>query len=512
MNDPRRLQSIGALTLLVLCVSTGTTFAQSGMGGGSRTAPLDPFLADFEAAVAEFRFAVSFSDTAGATKPLTPPRVLPSPPYTLDDLLGLAAVGNQGLRASAAAEAAATATLASARARRLPTLGTQTSGTYIRNPADPMLMPKGSISTVPFVLPQNDIVFYEGSGHALYDFKVTGDLPLYSWGKISLGIDLAEIGMDAAALQTDKAAHDLAVRLRASWDALSSVGKAGEVLEFQTRIGARLVALAEESAAAGFMTQAELASARMKLKEIDIARTKLAAQRDRLLSGLASMSGLDALTSEDLAIEAPVAEAPRWSQDEAWSRARNGNYDLALLSTLLASKQGLEKLARKESIGLPDIGLHLELSYGGPVFPFIEDGWKDKDDYQLTVTLGASGSIFGNGVKIAEAAKAKAELAETEARQADAEQSIRAYIRETYLGIDLAKARLEYATLKQDGWASDLAQMRATIQAGAGSEADYLSKMIEALGGLAEAYGTLAEYRGSLVSLDAIAGARAAEH
>jgi len=79
-------------------------------------------------------------------------------------------------------------------------------------------------------------------------------------------------------------------------------------------------------------------------------------------------------------------------------------------------------------------------------------------------------------------------------------------VRETYLGIDLGKARLEYAALKQDGWAADLAQMRATIQAGAGSEAEYLSKMIEALGGLAEAYGTLAEYRGALVSLDAVAG------
>ena len=185
---------------------------------------------------------------------------------------------------------------------------------------------------------------------------------------------------------------------------------------------------------------------------------------------------------------------------------RNGNYDLALLSTLLASKQGLEKLARKEAIGLPDFGLHLELSYGGPVLPFIEDAWKDKDDYQLTVTIGASGSFFGNGVKVAEAAKAKAELAEATAHQAEAEQSIRAYIRETYLGIDLGKARLEYAALKQDSWASDLAQMRATIQAGAGSEAEYLSKMIEALGGLAEAYGTLAEYRGALVSLDAVVG------
>lgn len=508
MSEPGSFWKVGRLALLVLCVWNGTATAQT-LTAGNSEAPKDPFLKDYESAVAGFKSATSFSAITGPTRLLVPSADLPSPPYNLDDLSGLAAAGNQGLRANVAAEAAAKATLASAKARRLPTLGTKLAGTYIANASDPMLMPKGSMSTFPFVLPENDIIFYEGSGNALYDFKLTGDLPLYSWGKISLGIELAKIGLGAAALQADKAVHDLAIRLRASWDALASIVKAGEVLEFQTRIGARLVGLAAESTTAGFMTPADLASARMKLKEIEIARTKLAAQRDRLLSGLASMAGLDTLVMEQLAMEDPVAGAPRWSRDEVWSLARNGNYDLALLSTLLASKQGLEKLARKEAIGLPDIGLHLELSYGGPVFPFIEDEWKDKDDYQLTVTLGASGSIFGNGVKVAEAAKAKAELAEAEARQADAEQSIRAYIRETYLGIELGKARLEYAALKQDGWAADLAQMRATIQAGAGSEAEYLSKMIEALGGLAEAYGTLAEYRGALVSLDAVAGAKA---
>jgi len=508
MNDKRCLwRAPGALVVLMLCFATRMVSSQTETGT-LPVSPADPFLAEFNAVVAAFKASASFSVPGGTMKPLVPPPSLPKPPYRLADLLGLAATGNQSLRANAAAEAAAKATMTSARARRLPTLGTNVSGTYIKNATAPIAIPAGAFGPMG---PAADIVLYEGSGNALYDFKLTGDLPLFSWGKIGLGIDLAKIGLGAAALQSDKAAHELAVRMRASWDALAALAKSGEVLELQTRIGARLVSLAEESALAGFMTPAELASARMKLKEIDIARTRLSAQRDQVLSGLASMSGLDALAMEDLVVEVPLAGGPRWSEDEVWSLAKDGNYDLALLSTLLASKQGLDKLAKKEAIGLPDLGLHLELSYGGSVFPFVEEGWMDTDDYQLTVTLGASGSIFGNGVKIAESARARAELAEAVARQADAERSVRAFVHETYLGIDLGKARLEYAVLKQDGWAADLAQMRATIQAGAGSEAEYLSKMIEALGGLAEAYGTLAEYRGALVSLEAVAGAAATE-
>jgi len=113
---------------------------------------------------------------------------------------------------------------------------------------------------------------------------------------------------------------------------------------------------------------------------------------------------------------------------------------------------------------------------------------------------------MGNAVKHAEAARARAELAEAEAHQADAERSVQSYIHGAYLGIKLGKARLEYAMLRQEGWAADLEQKRATIQAGAGSESDYLSLMLEALGGLAEAYGTLAEYRSGLLSLEAVVG------
>ncbi|MBN2875581.1 MAG: TolC family protein, partial [Spirochaetales bacterium] len=267
--------------------------------------------------------------------------------------------------------------------------------------------------------------------------------------------------------------------------------------------------LSERSEAAGFMTKAELASARIKLKEIDIARARLGEQRDRLVSDLASMAGLQALSPQDLRLEPPRAGTTRWNEEESYLLVAEGNYDLALVASLLEVKRGLKTLAETEAKGLPDIGLHVELSYGGSRLPFVETDWFGQDDWQLTISLGTSGNLFGNPVKAGAAAKARAELAEAEARQADAERSVRAFVRETYLGIELGRARLEYAALRQDGWTADLAQMRATIQAGAGSEPEYLSLMIEALGSLAEAYGTLAEYRGSLLSLEAAAGFRA---
>jgi outer membrane protein TolC len=506
MNDyslrGARLHAMRALVFLAVSVAALPAAAD---GNG---APLDPFMLELAAVVDAYRATIDFAVPVEPARPLSAASTRSAPPYTLDALLGMAAAGNPGLKADAAGEDAARAEFNSARARRLPTLSTSLAGTYIGNPSDPITMPAGSISKIP-LLPPTDVVLYESSGNALYDFKLTGDLPIYSWGKISLGVDLARTGLGAASLQRQKSAHELAVRMRADWDALAYLGRAGQVLALQARIGARLVELSERSLAAGFMTPADMARTRIKLKEIDMAATKLEERRDRLLSELASMAGLAGLTIEGLRLEVPAAGAPRWSEESLWTAAKEGNYDLALSAALLDSRHGLKKLADKNALGLPDIGLHVELSYGGSHLPLVEQGWRDEDDYQLSISLGATGKLLGDAVKAGEAARARAQLAQAEAQDAAAARSIRQYIHETYLGIELAKAELEYAALKQDGWAADLAQARAGIQAGGGSESDYLGLMIEALGGLAEAYGTLAGYRSSVLSLEAVAGSRA---
>jgi len=505
MTRHTRSGSTGVIIILLMgLVSATGAFAQT---------VSDPFVLEYEAAVAEYRATINFSLPVEGTGVLPPDRELslvgtiPKPPYSLNELLAMVAAGNPGLKAKTEAEAAAMADYTGARARRLPTLKAETSGSFIGNPLGAITLTAGQLGELNGVaIPPEDTIIYKGMENTSYDFKLVGDLPLFTWGKIEQGIDLARTGLGAAALQRSKAEHELAIKVRGSWDALAYLGQAAAVVELQAKIGARLVEISEKSAAAGFLTKADLASARIKLKEIDMAAARLDEQRDRLLSELASMAGLKNLSLDELRLSVQPAGAPRWTQEEAFTLASEGSYDLALLEVLLESKRGLKALAETEARGLPDIGLHVELSYGGARFPFIETDWFGQDDWQLSISLGTTGNIFGNPVKAGEAAKARAQLAESEAQKADAERSLRAFVRETYLGIELGKAQLEYAALKQDGWEADLAQMRATIRAGAGSESDYLGLMIEALGGLAEAYGTLAEYRGALLSIEAVAG------
>lgn len=511
-----RMKRVGLLLVAAwMSVAAKALPAQSG----------DPFSTDFAAAVAAYRAAIDFSEPLGPTPSLAESRApaalteAPSseeastetPPesrrYGLMDLLAMAAAANPALLAAKEAEAAAAADLAGAKGRRLPTLKAESSGTYIGNPLGPIAITKGQLGTEGGVdLPPRDVIIYKGMESSQYSFKLIGEVPIFTWGKISLGIELAQTGLAAAATQRRKAERELAIRARGTWEALGYLSAGAEVLALQARIGARLVELAERSAAAGFITRAELANARIRLKEIDIAAVRLDERRDRLLSELAAVAGLPELALDELALDPPPAGRAPWDEATAQALALQGSLDLALLSALVEVKGGLSALAEKEAKGLPDLGLRVELSYGGPRFPFIEKDWYGQDDYQLTFSLGTSGNIFGNAVKAGEAAKARAQLAEAKAQRADAERAIRSFVRESFLSAELARARLEYVSLRQDGYAAELEQARAELGAGAGSESDYLATMIEALGSLAEAYGLLAEYRSGLLGIEAAMG------
>lgn len=497
-------------TAALIALGAAEAYAQAAPAGSA-----DSFAAEYRRLAAEYRAVVDFG------KPIAPTPALPTQastgsgvstirPLTLEALLSLAGSGNPALDAASEAVAAAEADLAGARARRLPSLTAESSGTYIGNPLAPITLTAGQLGEYNGVpIPPEDVIIYEGMESSNYDFSLVGEVPLYTWGKIELGVALAKTGLGAAALQRSKAEREMALRLRGDWDALCYVVEASKVVDLQARIAERLVYLSERSEAAGFITRADLAGARIRLKEVDIAEARLDERRERLLSEMASMAGLRELSVADLALEPPAAGSASWGEAEAAERAKGGSYDLALLDALLESKRGLRDLREKEAKGLPDIGLRVELSYGGSRFPFVEKDWFGQDDWQLTFSLGTSGGLFSNPAKKGEAAKAGAELAEAESRKADAERSVGAYVRQSYLAVELGQAKLEYAALKQDGWEADLAQMSAAIGAGAGSESDYLSLMIEALGGLAEAYGTLAEYRSSLLSIEGAAGSRA---
>jgi outer membrane protein TolC len=412
--------------------------------------------------------------------------------------------GSPAIAISQSAEDAAKGDLSGAKAQRYPSLRAEASGAFLGNPQDAIAIPAGALG-----FPNPPIPLMPAVDPFQYSFKLIGELPLFTWGKTGVGIKASETALGAARLQLAKTLHEKRIQLQATWEALACVAAAEEALALQEKAGARLASLAEQNQSSGFITRVELLEVRLKVKQTAIARARLAENRERLLSDLASLSGLASLSLEQLKLSVPEAGPLPGPEAAAQETIPAGNYDLALAKAQVEARRSLETLAQTQAKGLPDLGFRAELSYGGSRLPYTSDDWEDKSDWQLILSIGASGRLFGDPVKAGAALRAKAELDQARAQVEEGQRQLRAYIRESYLSLQLLQSRLEHSLLQQEFWAASLTQQETILRLGAGSETEYLGLLMEALGGLAEGYGILAEYRAVILGLQGAGGATA---
>lgn len=433
--------------------------------------------------------------------------LIPEKPYNIDELLKLALNSNPSLNMSFQGVKASEADLAAAQAYRWPSLSIESSGSLIGNPIGPIKIGAGQLGEYAgTALPPEDTLIYKGMENTHYNFALKAEVPVLTWGKISLGIDLARNALELSNLSYKKTTQETLLLVRGLYSSLVYLEHALKALSIQEKIGARLLEIADQSSQAGFMTQADLINTKITVKEASLAKLMLEENINKILSELTKHCGLDSLALDEIDRALPDLIKLEMSQAELQKAGLKGSIDLnmAVLAAELMEQQS--QLARKQVSGLPDIGLQMEISYSGPRFPFLETDWFGQDDWQVTLSIGTSGNLVGNKLKAADAARAEAEAIKAREQAADAMRSIEAFARDTLLGLELIKARIEYAALKQEGWVGQLAQEQALLDAGSGSESEYLRILMEALAAIAEAWGQLAEYNGILLQVEGLLG------
>ncbi len=426
-------------------------------------------------------------------------------PWSASELASLVELRNPTLAAARAGLRASEADLALARSARLPRLDASVSGTLIGNPVGPVSIGAGTLGEYAGTpLPAEDLRVYDGQEPSWYVFKLIGDQPLVTWGKIPAAVDMARAGVGAAVLLYEKARREARLELGGTLDALAVVVELSFVLDAQTAIADRLVFIGERSADAGFITGAEVLEARIAAKELDAARAELANRREGLLQRIRSLCELPGLSLEDLELPAPAARAPRFDPAVVIEMARIGALDLGLVAALESARGAARDLAAAKKPWLPDLGLRVELSYQGARFPFLETDWFRQDDWSLNLSLGTSSRIFDGGEAKAKLAKADAELAEATARAEEARLGVDGFIRTASLELELARVRLEYAALKLSGHRETVKRMGAELLAGAGMEAEWLRSLLDTLATVADGWTRLSEYRAALWKLEAL--------
>jgi outer membrane protein TolC len=388
------------------------------------------------------------------------------------------------------------AQLAEARAARLPTLRFGSDISYLTNPpsltvkagslypgADIPLPIPPSYPTMPFpALPDEDITF-NLSEHARYDFSLSLEQPVFTWGRIHHSVKAAELGSQAAAVQMEQEKRDIATALDSHLYTLAFAAEIRELLAEQRQAAERLIGLSEESYANGFLLRADLLAARLLAAETEMADYTITEIQDNSLLAVKTLSGLERLAPEELVLPPlPAGEGQdreslaytRTGKDRLFSQILAENRGLKLLSLQTRVREKTAAAAKGQYYGKPELGLFLQLAYGGSYFPFFQEGWRDEDKMNFTATLGIRGLIFDGGAVHQSIRQKEEALTQARLEEGKGRRDLEEYLEKTLHQLELSRRRQEYLELKIEAAGAKKDQAESSWQSGYGEEREYL--------------------------------------
>ncbi|MDR2661820.1 MAG: TolC family protein, partial [Treponema sp.] len=363
------------------------------------------------------------------------------------------------------------ALLSGARAARLPTLRFGSNLSYLTNPPSfsikagdlhpgsniPLPIPGlPSTPSFPFpALPDEDLTF-NLSEHTRYDFSLSLEQPVFTWGRIHNSVKAAELGSQAAAVQMEQEKRNIVTALDSHLYTLAFAAKIRELLAEQRRAAERLIALSEESYANGFLLRADLLAARLLAAETGMADYSITEIRDNSLLAVKTLSGLEDLRSGGILLPPlPFGEGQsresltftRTGKDRLFSQILAENLGLKLLALQTQAREKTVAAAKGQYYGKPELGLFLQLAYGGPNFPFFQNGWKEEDKMNFTATLGIRGLIFDGGAVHQSIRQKEEALTQARLEEGKGRRDLEEYLEKTLHQLELSRRRQEYLEL-----------------------------------------------------------------
>lgn len=356
---------------------------------------------------------------------------------SVNDLYQSALDNNQELKVLRGEKDLSLLQIKKAQQERLPKADFKTTLSYIANPPTLDLKPGdlGSMQTPlgNLEFPSEKMSVNLGAQSTNYAFTFIVDQPVFTWGKITNAVSLYRESSVAKNLAIEGKRKELKTKLNIYLYSLRFLSEMEELLSKQTESADRLVYISEQFYKNDIILYNQLLETRMQVNEIGLARTKLESQKEYLLLQLSQICGRDGITAEDLPIatlDTDTSRHPVPKEEDVIAGLKENNPDLKQLDQLKIISSKKLDITKGKALLKPDIGIHLELSYGGPLFPLVEPDWFAQDDYNLTATLGFSASIFDGGrIKT-----------DTASDRGDIEQAFYRY--------DLALVQMEYAARK----------------------------------------------------------------
>ncbi len=385
-----------------------------------------------------------------------------------------------------------------------PTIDMEISATYLQN------VELITIPAAPPVLPSPPFPLELGMENTLYTFSLSLTQPVWTWGKLQNGVAMTEKLVEIRHKQRFALEKSLLAELESRLYAQHYLLAMEELLQEQLFHSQALVSLVEDSFANGMILKEDVQSAKVSSRQIELARAQVSQQRQRQISAIGRLCNITLSDSDTLV----------WEPDEKKLRSMLGfdlkslqamatakNQEQVRIATLMTELASLSSSVAKGSLyWKPDVAMQVSLEYGGSKFPFVEDGWQDKDDYTFNVSVGMKTTIWDGGKKFHEVRRTSVKESQALLDMAQVYQAIQAQVEEAYFTLHLAHENLSYLLLKQSSLDAEMVRQQFLYDSGYGSEADLHKAKIASLAVGVETEQQWLSYTGAFVSLQALCG------
>ena len=376
--------------------------------------------------------------------------------------------------------------LKNAKAAMFPTVDFQTSLSWMSKPViEPISLTAGQLGTynaggTSILLPAEDMKIYGGTEDTFYEFKFIVDQPVYTWGKLTNAVKLYGKAAETSDLIIESKIKELGTMINIYFYSLYYISEMETKLKMQITDVQRMINIAEESYKNGFLLYTDLLKARIQAKELAIAEIELKEQKEEALLAMSQLSGIKEFSADafDFSVIDKIEDIEVLSIDAYLDSALKNSPEVKMLN-ILRSVNELQIEIKKGAMNFkPDIGLHLELGYSGPRFPFIETDWFGQDSLSLTSTIALKTKVYEGGKQQLSIEHGIEELEKSYYEYESGLDTLRHMITESILKLDLNRQNIEYYRLLQENDRQQIVIKQTQLEAGSGGETDLLEEKI----------------------------------
>lgn len=375
--------------------------------------------------------------------------------------------------------------LSIAKAKKYPSISLSLSLSYLTNPIGPISITAGQFGSIStsngdILIPPEDMIIYQGMENTLYQFKITIDQPIFTWGKIDNAIEVYKLLVEVEKLKKIEKIDEIKTKIKIYYHSLYYLEKILQTLNLQREIVERIVNISKQSYENGFITYSDYLQAIVSQKEFEFNFTRVEGERKKAINDLKAI--LNFPLEKELKIDYSEFEEKLREQkvifynipENLWQFALENNLQLKQLEIFKKVVEKQFEIINASSYLKPDIGLRIEVSYYGPRFPLIETGWFTQDDYNITISLGISTPIFDAGSLEAKIKQAKNEIAKILMQIDYAYQNISNLLESIKLKCEINKAKIDYYLSKIEADKEIIQTKQNAFEEGEIDEIEYL--------------------------------------